>query len=70
MADNYTVTGQRETLAIGDNGVATRSMEIDATTVPSGVTFSELIPVANYNAENVAAILAARAASIETVHAL
>lgn len=70
MADNYTVTGQRETLALDDAGKATRSMEIDATTKPSDVPFTELVPVANYNAENVHAILAQRATAIEAVHAL
>lgn len=70
MADSYDVTGQRETLALQDDGKAVRSMEIDATTKPSGVPFTELVPVANYNAENVANLLAARAASIEAVHAL
>lgn len=70
MAENYDVTGQRETLAIDDSGTATRSMEIDAVTKPSGVTFTELVPVTKYNAENVHVILANRAASIEAVHTL
>lgn len=70
MADSFTITGQKELLALDDAGNAVKSMEVNFTTVPSGITASETIPVSQYSTAHVHDLLTKRAQEIEAVHAL
>ena len=70
MAENYTVTAQRQTSTVDAQGNVVPVMAVSFTTRPSGVSGSVDVPLAQYDAENVHNMIAARVAQIEAVHNL
>jgi len=68
MADNWQVTGQRETTTLID-GVFTPAMQVMFKT-HSGVAGSVLIPMSKYSAANAKAAIDQRVSDIEDVNAL
>lgn len=68
MADNYTVTGQRQTTVLKPNGTFQDVVEVSFETIPSGAYGTIQVPVSAYTVENVSAELARRAAAMEAVH--
>ncbi len=70
MADNYTITDQRQTSRLKPGGGFEEVMEVTFQTVPSGVVATAEVPLSRYSAENVADIVAKRATDIEAVHNL
>lgn len=70
MADSYQVVSQRQTQTIDPSGNVVGVMEVTFMTQPSGVTASVDVPLAQYNAETVRAMIDARVDQIEQVHQL
>ena len=63
------VTGQIEQTQVGANGTLVQGMTITFTT-GTGTTGSVFVPLAQYNAATVKAMIAAQAAKIDAVAAL
>lgn len=53
MADNYRVTGQQEVMDLSGPGLGVRAIEVTFTTLPSEITGTVRVPLANYSAESV-----------------
>jgi hypothetical protein len=69
MAENYTVTRQRQTTILDPAGNMQQVVEITAQT-PEGVTFHVDQPAAEYSVEKVKAALEAKATTVRAVHQL
>lgn len=70
MADTYTITGQREQFAQGDDGRAVRVVTVTFTTKPGGVVGTVDVPKAGYSPDAVDAAVRAYAATLDAVHNL
>lgn len=69
MADNYSVTSQRQTSRLSPGGQFEQGMEVRFRTV-TGTDGMVFIPLSRYNAENVHAAIADYVAHIDAVNQL
>lgn len=65
----WSVTTQTETMGLGPNGLATKGVSVGFST-PDGTVGSVFVPEAQYNPDNVRALIVARVATLEAVKGL
>lgn len=69
MDTDYTITGQRQVIALGDNGAAS-AMQVDFRVNANGVAGSVTVPLADYSAATVGRMIEDMVRKINDVHAL
>lgn len=70
MADNFEITGQSQSQDVDAGGQLVDVMTITFKTKPTGVVGTQNVLLADYTPDAVAAVIGARATTIETVEAL
>jgi hypothetical protein len=69
MAANYTVVSQKQTVSVA-NGTFTPVMQVTFTSNATGAVGEVDVPLTQYSVDNVKALIEARVAIMDAVHAL
>lgn len=70
MANNWRVTGQRQSSTLDGNGQFRDVMEVSFETLPEGTAGKVSLPLNTYNEETVRDMIDARVAIMQAVHNL